>query len=199
MSLAKDYNLALSARGAEQHDLSPEDFIVHVPVLRRYARSLVHNAPDADDLVQDSLVRALSRIHLFQPGTNLKSWLLSILHNIFVDQIRKAKRSREFANALTLMKEGMVTPPNQFHRIELGDMDKALSKLPAGQRSALLKISIEGLSYAQAAVATSVEVGTVRSRLSRGRSALAASLNGESITHHDADRTSPALSPSIAA
>jgi len=199
MSLAKKYNVALIDGGAEQHDLSPEDFIVHVPVLRRYARTLVHNIPDADDLVQDSLVRGLSRIHLFQPGTNLKSWLLSILHNIFVDQMRKAKRSREFAKALTLMEEGTVTRPNQFHRIELRETDKALSELPAGQRSTLLMISCEGLNYAETAVATGVQIGTVRSRLSRGRSALAAYLNGESFCRHEANCISPGSSTAMVA
>lgn len=199
MSLTKDHNLALIGVGAEQRNPSPADFIVHVPVLRRYARTLVHNIPDAEDLVQDSLVRGLSRLHLFQPGTNLKSWLLSILHNIFVDQIRKAKRSREFTQALILMEEGTITRPNQFHRIELSEADRALSKLPAGQRSALLKISIDGLTYAEAAAATGVEIGTVRSRLSRGRAALAARLDGESISGPDARRTSPALATTLAA
>ena len=199
MSLANDGNLAVIEASAKLPSLSADDFIVHVPLLRRYARSLVHNTPDAEDLVQDSLVRGLSRLHLFQPGTNLKSWLLSILHNIFVDQMRKAKRSREFTKALTIMDEGTISLPNQFDWIELSETDRALSKLPAGQRSALLKISIDGLNYADAAAATGVKVGTIRSRLSRGRAALAAYLDGESIVRPEAYRRSKASRTGLAA
>jgi RNA polymerase sigma-70 factor (ECF subfamily) len=153
--------------------------ISHVPVLRRYARGLVHNKTDADDLVQDALVRALSKMHLFEPGTNLKAWLLSIVHNIFLDGTRRAKRSRDFATAVISMDQGgNVTRPNQFHRIELMDISKALAALPAAQRSTLLLIALQGLSYEETAKITGVPVGTVRSRLSRGRSALTAMMNG---------------------
>jgi RNA polymerase sigma-70 factor (ECF subfamily) len=152
--------------------------ISYVPVLRRYARGLVHNKTDADDLVQDCLVRAISKMHLFQPGTNLKAWLLSIVHNIFLDGTRRAKRTREFATAVTSMDQGNVTRPNQFHRIEIMDISKALAALPAAQRSTLLLIALQGLSYEETAKITGVPVGTVRSRLSRGRSALTAMMNG---------------------
>lgn len=154
--------------------------ISYVPVLRRYARGLVHNKSDADDLVQDCLVRALSKMHLFEPGTNLKAWLLSIVHNIFLDGTRKAKRTRDFATAVTSMDQGNgnVTRPNQFHRIELMDISKALAALPAAQRSTLLLIALQGLSYEETAKITGVPVGTVRSRLSRGRSALTVMMDG---------------------
>lgn len=152
--------------------------ITHVPVLRRYARGLVHNRTDADDLVQDALVRALSKMHLFQPGTNLRAWLLSIVHNIFLDGTRKAKRTREFVTAATSMSQGNVTRPNQFHRIELMDISKALAALPPVQRSTLLLIALDGRSYDETAKITGVPVGTVRSRLSRGRSALTVMMNG---------------------
>lgn len=154
--------------------------ISYVPVLRRYARGLVHNKSDADDLVQDCLVRALSKMHLFEPGTNLKAWLLSIVHNIFLDGTRRTKRTREFATAVTSMDQGNgnVTRPNQFHRIELMDISKALAALPAAQRSTLLLIALQGLSYEETAKITGVPVGTVRSRLSRGRSALTVMMNG---------------------
>lgn len=152
--------------------------ISYVPVLRRYARALVHNKTDADDLVQDCLVRALSKMHLFQPGTNLKAWLLSIVHNIFLDGTRKAKRTRDFVTAVTSMEHGNVTRPNQFHRIELMDISTALAALPAAQRSTLLLIALQGLSYEETAKITGVPVGTVRSRLSRGRSSLTLMMNG---------------------
>jgi RNA polymerase sigma-70 factor (ECF subfamily) len=152
--------------------------ISYVPVLRRYARGLVHNKTDADDLVQDALVRALSKMHLFEPGTNLKAWLLSIVHNIFLDGTRKTKRTRDFVSAVTSMDQGNVTRPNQFHRIEVIDIGKALAALPAAQRSTLLLIALQGLSYEETAKITGVPVGTVRSRLSRGRSMLTAMMNG---------------------
>lgn len=164
----------------ERTDMPAEDFVSHLPVLRRYARALVHNTADADDLVQDCLVRALSRVNLFHPGTHLRAWLLAILHNIFLDGTRKTKRTREFAKAVALMEEGTVTRANQFHRIELLDIDKALAALPPAQRSTLLLVSVEGLNYAETAKVTGVPVGTVRSRLSRGRSALTFMANGVS-------------------
>ncbi len=169
--------------------------ISHVPVLRRYARGLVHNKTDADDLVQDCLVRALSKMHLFQPGTNLKAWLLSIVHNIFLDGTRRAKRTREFATAVTAMDQGNVTRPNQFHRIEIMDISKALAALPAAQRSTLLLIALQGLSYEETAKITGVPVGTVRSRLSRGRSALTVMMNGvtsqERVSMEKSDEQAP--------
>lgn len=194
MTVAAKCEPAMTKYGNAQANLHSEDFTFHVPVLRRYARALVHNTADADDLVQDCLVRALSRAHLFEPGTNMRAWLLSILHNIFLDGTRKAKRTREFAKALTLMEQGAVTRPNQFHRIELRDIDKALAALPPAQRSTLLFVSLEGLNYAETAEATGVPVGTVRSRLSRGRSALTVLMNGVSSNHPETPAKSPALS-----
>lgn len=199
MSLPTNKGAAMTKVANEQADLPSEDFISHVPVLRRYARALVHNTADADDLVQDCLVRALSRMHLFQPGTHMRAWLLSILHNIFLDGTRKAKRTREFAKALTLMKEGTVTRPNQFHRIELLEIDKALAALPPAQRSTLLLVSLEGLNYAETAKATGVPVGTVRSRLSRGRFALTVLMNGVSSGNPVSSSKSPGLSTSMGA
>lgn len=154
--------------------------ITHVPVLRRYARALLRNTADADDLVQDCLVRALSKMHLFQPGTSLRAWLLSILHNIFLDGTRKTKRTREFLTAATLMGEGTITRPSQVRRLELMEIDKALATLPPVQRSTLLLISLEGLSYQETANITGVPVGTVRSRLSRCRAALTVMMDGVS-------------------
>ena len=146
--------------------------ISHIPTLRNYARSLVRNRTDADDLVQDSLVRALSRMDLFIPGTNLRGWLLAILHNVFIDGTRKTKLTREFVTAITWMGENNVTRPNQLKRIELRDMDRALAALPATQRSTLFSIALDGLNYEETAKASGIPVGTVRSRLSRGRSSL---------------------------
>lgn len=199
MTVAAKCDAAMTKYGNKRDDLPTEDFVSHVPVLRRYARALVHNTADADDLVQDCLVRALSRAHLFQPGTNMRAWLLSILHNIFLDGTRKAKRTREFSKALTLMEEGTVTRANQFHRMELREIDKALAALPAAQRSTLLLISLEGLNYAETAEVTGVPVGTVRSRLSRGRSALTVLVNGVSSDRPASRSSNPDPSTSMGA
>lgn len=172
--------------------------ITHVPVLRRYARALVQNAADADDLVQDCLVRALSRMHQFQPGTNLRAWLLSILHNIFLDGARKNKRTREFVKAVTLKEEGTVTRPNQFRRLELMEIDKALASLPPAQRSTLLLISLEGLNYEETAKITGVPIGTVRSRLSRCRTALTTLMHGVSADEAEAAARASEKAPMVA-
>lgn len=165
-------------RSAIDDATSTSTLISHIPTLRSYARSLVRNRSDADDLVQDSLVRALSRMDLFTPGTNLRGWLLAILHNVFVDGTRKSKLTREFVKAMTWMGESNVTPPNQLNRIELRDMDRALAALPATQRSTLFSIALDGLNYEEAAKASCIPVGTVRSRLSRGRSSLKVMVRG---------------------
>lgn len=152
--------------------------ISHIPSLRNYARSLTRDRSDADDLLQDSLVRALSRMDLFTPGTNLKSWLLTILHNIFLDGKRKTKRTHEFVKAITWMGGNNVTRPNQLDRIDLRDMDKALAALPITQRSTLFSIALDGLNYEETAKVAGIPVGTVRSRLSRGRSSLKVMIQG---------------------
>jgi RNA polymerase sigma factor (sigma-70 family) len=153
------------------------NLISYVPALRNYALHLLRNASDADDLVQDCLVRALSRSHLFEPGTNLKAWLLSIIHNVFLDGTRKNRRTREFQKAMTV-KQDHVTRPNQLHRIELRDAGRALAALPKAQSATLLLIGLDGLSYQETATLTGAPVGTVRSRVSRGRSALTVMMHG---------------------
>ncbi len=179
MSLGMTKSAPTFEAADERTEFSSE-LITHVPTLRRYARALVRNAADADDLVQDSLVRALSRMHLYQTGTNLRAWLLSILHHIFLDGMRRNKRTHDFVRAITLMEEGTITRPNQVMRLELMEIDKALALLPPAQRSTLLMVSLEGLSYAETAKATGVPLGTVRSRLSRGRTALTLMVHGVS-------------------
>lgn len=183
MSLSLDYSFTVAKLVKKSHSLSSEDLTSHISVLQRYALSLTHNSHDADDLVQDCLVRALSRKDLFIPGTNMRAWLKTILHNIFLDSMRKARRSREFATSFTIMNEESVTRPNQLDRIELFEIDKVLAKLPAEQRSTLLLTSIEGLNYSETAEATGALIGTVRSRLSRARSALAIMMSADNFNN----------------
>jgi RNA polymerase sigma-70 factor (ECF subfamily) len=143
-----------------------------IPYLRRYARALTQNVSDADDLVQNCLVRAIAKMDRFEAGTNLRAWLLAIMHNIFIDSFRKKRRAREVCETTETIQKGLFTPANQFRRVQVTDVETALAKLPAAQRSTLLLIALENLTYEEVARITEVPVGTVRSRLSRARHAL---------------------------
>ena len=149
-----------------------------IPYLRRYARALTQNAADADDLVQNCLVRAISKMDRFEAGTNLRAWLLAIMHNIFIDGFRKKRRAREVGETEETLSKGLFTPANQFRRVQVTDVESALQQLPVTQRSTLLLIALENLTYEEVARITEVPVGTVRSRLSRARHALRQMVDG---------------------
>jgi RNA polymerase sigma-70 factor (ECF subfamily) len=145
--------------------------VEEIPRLRRYARTLTRDVTAADDLVQDCLTRALSKSHLWQEGSDLRAWLFTILHNQYVNQVRRSVREGTAA-ALNDDEPGLTGAPSQDKRIELRDLERALAKLPDEQRSALLLVGMEGMQYEEVAAILDVPVGTVRSRLSRGREAL---------------------------
>jgi len=142
-----------------------------IPRLRRYARALTRDAARADDLVQSCLVRALAKSHLWQPGTDLRAWLFTILHNQHVNDVRRAVREginvpvEDVAPVLTV-------PSTQGASLQLRDLDRAMARLPEEQRQVLLLVGLEGMRYEEVAVVLDVPVGTVRSRLSRGRDML---------------------------
>lgn len=148
------------------------DQIVEViPNLRAFARSLVSNPAQADDLVQGALMRALSNLDKFEEGTNLRAWMFTILRNLFYSELRKRKREVEDADggyAATLS-----TQPNQIAALELKDFRAALSKLPEEQREALILIGASGFSYEDAANICGCAIGTMKSRVNRGRNRLA--------------------------
>jgi len=142
-----------------------------IPRLRRYARALSRDVVAADDLVQDCLARALGKLHLWREGTDLRAWLFTILHNQYVNQVRSAVR--EGTSVGLSESEPMLTrAPQQTKSLELRDLQRALAKLPAEQRSVILLVGLEGMRYEEVAAVLGVPVGTVRSRLSRGREAL---------------------------
>jgi RNA polymerase sigma-70 factor (ECF subfamily) len=148
-----------------------------IPRLRRYARALTGRHEAADDLVQDTLERALSRSALFRPGGDPRPWLFTIMHNIFVNQVRSAAARRT-----TPIDAELVEPAGRDTAQEglaMRDLDRALGQLPADQREILLLIGLENLSYADAARILGIPVGTVMSRLSRGREKLRSALAGE--------------------
>jgi RNA polymerase sigma-70 factor (ECF subfamily) len=152
-----------------------------IPYLRRYARGLARNAADADDLVQSCLLRALTNFHRFEKNTNLRAWLLTILHNIFIDTVRKNRRAREAFEAAGIAADGVSQGANQFEHMQVVELKRAIERLPAEQRSTLLLVALEDLTYEETARVTGVPVGTVRSRLSRARHALLTVIEGAEI------------------
>ena len=142
-----------------------------IPRLRRYARAVVHDPVAADDLVQDSLAQALEKIHLWKDGTDLRAWLFTILHNRHISLERQAARRRRVIE-LQKCKPGSELLPNQIARLELRDLERAIASLPEEQRSLILLVGLEGMSYEEAASVANLPVGTVRSRVSRGRETL---------------------------
>jgi RNA polymerase sigma-70 factor (ECF subfamily) len=142
-----------------------------IPRLRRYARALTRDVVAADDLVQDCLARALGKLHLWQEGTDLRAWLFTILHNQYVNQVRRAVREGA-AVGLSETEPMLTRAPRQGKRLELRDLERAIAKLPEEQRSVILLVGLEGMRYEEVAEILDVPVGTVRSRLSRGREAL---------------------------
>lgn len=151
-----------------------EQIVSEIPRLRRYARALTGDGTRADDLVQDTLERALSRFSLWRPG-NLRAWLFTIMHNVFVNQIKSASQIDYFADDLL---PDVPLRATQSDGLELRDLDRALQRLTAEQREVLLLVGLEDLSYQEAAKVLGVPVGTVMSRLSRARDRLRSLLSG---------------------
>ncbi|MCT7377351.1 sigma-70 family RNA polymerase sigma factor [Chelativorans salis] len=141
-----------------------------VPTLRAFAVSLAKNADRADDLVQETLVKAWDKQDSFQPGTNLKAWLFTILRNEFYSQMRKRKREVEDADGA--MTAQLSVHPSQEGSTDLADFRKALELLPEDQREAIILVGASGFSYEEAAEICGCAVGTIKSRVSRARSRL---------------------------
>ena len=142
-----------------------------IPRLRRYARALTRNEDTADDLVQDCLVRALSKQHLWVEGTELRAWLFTIMHNQYVNSVRRGVRQGSQV-AVSEAEPSLTRAANQDRRLELRDLNRALALLPEEQRTVILLIGLEGMAYEAVAEVVGIPVGTVRSRLARGREAL---------------------------
>ncbi|OFZ93147.1 MAG: RNA polymerase subunit sigma-24 [Betaproteobacteria bacterium RIFCSPLOWO2_02_67_12] len=148
--------------------------VAYIPRLRRYARALVGERFAADDLVQDTLERALNKLHLWKRGTDLRAWLFTVMHNVHVNQVRGR---REYA---ALDAEALELPvrATQDVGLETRDMERMLMQLPVEQRKVLLLVVLEDMSYGEAASALGIPIGTVMSRLSRAREKLRALMEG---------------------
>ena len=141
-----------------------------IPRLRRYARALTRDPVNADNLVQNCLVRAVAKQHLWQHGTDLRAWLFTIMHNQHVNNVRSGVREGlkvELGEAPTI-----AVKPSADGTLELRDLKRAMSKLATEQREVILLVGLEGMPYEDVAAVLNVPVGTVRSRLSRGRDQL---------------------------
>ena len=138
--------------------------------LRAFAWSLVGKREKADDLVQDTMLRALAKRDRFQPGTNLQAWLFTIMRNRFYSECRK--RSREVEDVDGVYASKLVVPAEQHGRVDCADVGLALTQLPDDQREALLLIGAEGLIYEDAATICRTKVATVKSRVNRARKRL---------------------------
>ncbi len=142
-----------------------------LPDLRAFARFLVRDRVAADDMVQDSIVRALGAISQFQPGTNLKAWLFTILRNQFYEQARR--RRREATALQARFEEAEAADPQQNAQADINDLQQLIWRLPPSQREALLLVGAQEMSHEEAAAICGVPVGTMKARLSRARSGLA--------------------------
>jgi len=141
------------------------------PHLRAFALSLTGQRETADDLVQDTLVRALQHWDRFAPGTNLQAWLFTLLRNIFYSDYRKRRREVEDVDGLYAAK--LSTPPEQPGSVEFAALEVALAKIPEEQREAVLLVGAEGYSYEEAAEICGTKIGTIKSRVNRARRRLA--------------------------
>ncbi|MGD9918166.1 MAG: sigma-70 family RNA polymerase sigma factor [Paenirhodobacter sp.] len=142
-----------------------------IPALRRFAHALARDAALADDLVQECLLRALSRWHLLRSGPELRAWLFRVLRNLYIDTLRR--QGRRGGPSLDLVPEP-VAPGSAEGAIELTEVLAALWRLPIEQREAILLVGVEGFGYEEAAGIAGVPLGTLMSRLARGRAALRA-------------------------
>ncbi|MBX3597483.1 MAG: sigma-70 family RNA polymerase sigma factor [Rhizobiaceae bacterium] len=146
------------------------DLLAAIPSLRAFGVSLAQNADRADDLVQETLVKAWDKQDSFEQGTNLKAWLFTILRNEFYSQMRK--RGREVQDSDGIITQKMAVHPGQLGVLDLADFKAALATLPADQREAIILIGASGFSYEEAAEICNCAVGTIKSRVSRARTRL---------------------------
>jgi RNA polymerase sigma-70 factor, ECF subfamily len=164
------------SRGRQSAEVMPmSDFAElvqdEIPRLRRYARALTRDLARADDLVQSCLVRAIAKQHLWEPGTDLRAWLFTILHNQNVNDVRRSVRE-----GVTVPVEDassvLVMAPRVGGSLQLRDLERVIRLLPEEQRQVILLVGLEGMRYEEVAAVLDIPIGTVRSRLSRGREML---------------------------
>lgn len=174
--------MALPMHAAEEECAALSQQVVDlIPALRAFARTFTINATDGDDLVQETLFRALRSIETFRPGTSLKSWLFTIMRNTYCTQYRRRVREQPGASDCISLK--LAVSPSQEWAMAETDLKKALSRLTREQRQIIVMVAGLGFSYEEAAGVIGCAVGTVKSRLNRAREALAQELGGNPLDH----------------
>ena len=151
-----------------------ESIVQLIPRLRRYARALAGDRTAADDLVQDTLERGWSKLHLYRRGTNLRAWMFTIMHNVYVNQLRAMRPSVPLDDKMP----ELTQPARESDALVLRDLDAAIRRLPPEQREVLLLVALEDMSYGEAAATLGIPIGTVMSRLARAREKLRAMMSG---------------------
>ena len=159
---------------AEVHQ---EELVGHVPALRAFARSLANDASHADDLVQETVLKAWSNLHGYTPGTNMRAWLFTILRNTFYSEFRKVRREVEDVDGKFAAQ--VTERAAQDGVMDLRDFERVFAQLPADQREALTLVGASGLTYEEAAKICDCAVGTVKSRVNRARARLSEMLGLE--------------------
>ena len=160
-----------------------------IPHLRAFGRSLSGSRDLADDLVQETLLKAWAARKRFQAGTNMRAWTFIILRNLFLSQMRRARFKGEWDDVTAA--KILAAPASQDRHIELGDMQRALMQLPQPQREALILVGAGGFAYEEAAEICGCAGGTIKSRVARGRVALEALLTGTGLPSRRQHRTDP--------
>ncbi|RDE07447.1 sigma-70 family RNA polymerase sigma factor [Sphingomonas aracearum] len=163
-----------------------------IPHLRAFGRSLSGNRDLADDLVQETLLKAWAARQRFQAGTNMRAWTFIILRNLYLSQMRRARFKGEWDDLVA--DRILAAPASQDRHVELGDMQRALLHLPQPQREALILVGAGGFAYEEAAEICGVAVGTIKSRVARGRVALEAVLSDGSLPSRREHSNEPGMS-----
>jgi RNA polymerase sigma-70 factor, ECF subfamily len=174
-------------------ELSPklrDELLAATPNLRAFAMSLCGNPTRADDLTQETLMKAWDKIGSFQAGTNLKAWLFTILRNVYFSEQRK--RKREFEDADGHLSAGLAVHPGQLGHMDAADFMIALQQIPFDQREALILVGAEGFTYEEVADISGVAVGTIKSRVNRARVRLTEILGLDGAGDYGPDRQSQA-------
>lgn len=154
-----------------------DDVLSHIPALRLFARSLTGRYGDADDLVQDTLVRAIASASSYSAGTNMRAWLFTIMRNCFYNT--RVKRVREQPGAEKCVSDTPSTPDGQYWHMRGREIEAALMGLPQAYREAVVLVLVTGESYQSASEILDVDIGTIKSRISRGRRLLQVALGEE--------------------
>jgi RNA polymerase sigma-70 factor, ECF subfamily len=183
MTSAATANLSAGEQAENPDRVFRNDLVAILPSLRAFARGLCGNRDFADDLVQEAMTRAWAARASYTPGTNFRAWMFMILRNRYFTIIRKNARSVSWDPEVA--ERVLVTAASQENRLHVQDVANALQKLPKEQREVLLLIGANGMSYEEAMEVVGCAMGTIKSRLARGRAALAALINGADDDEYD--------------